>query len=1032
MKKNFLVLIIFVYACSVYGQNTQATDVMEGHNSVNVHGIVTDMKGDPIAGAAILNRTTDSSTSTDLHGNFYLEVMGNDDIIVSFAGYKTQIVPVNGKTELTVRLEENSLALETVVITAMGITRKEASLTYSTQLVDGNELTRAKDSNFMNSLAGKTSGVQIARSSSGLDGSVKVNIRGNRSITGNNQPLYVIDGVPMLNPSTEQINTIMGGVADSGNRDGGDGISNLNPEDIESINILKGASAAALYGSQAANGVILITTRKGQVGATRVTFSSNVTFDKATFLPNFQNQYAMDSDKTSWGERTEQGRFKDNVDGFFQGGLTSIHSISLSKGSESLQTYFSYANTYGKGLMKRHQLNKHNLNFRETASYFNQRLTLDGNLNLIHQRVKNRPVTGGYYANALVGLYGFPRGEDMDKYKTGFEVYDPERNMNVQNWYTRPTGFEQNPYWIINRIQSDETRIRTIAGLSATMKVNGWLNIQARGMADYICDKFNQKMFASTASDIAGTYYPEGSMVGYENGRYIQFNRSELLLYGDIMATFNRVWTDWTLNGAIGTSVNNTRIDEWRIDSKAASLYYPNVFTVANVVMNSNAHIDESINERHEIQSLFATVQLGWKDAVYLDVSGRNDWSSTLAFTQNKGYFYPSAGVSWIISNSLRLPSWISFGKVRGSWAQVGNDLPRFYSRLVDRIVAGGSIQANDRAPFDVLKPERSTSIEFGGEWKLFNQCVDLDFTFYKTNTRNQLLTLPSSAGAEYKYYMVNAGNIRNQGFEMTLGVTPIINTYFRWRSGINYAINRNKIMQLHPDLNSFIYGNEGFSMNYSMRLKEGGSFGDIYGWKFDRDENGTIKVDDKGLPLAIGSGNTEKVGNCNPGCLLGWSNSFSYKGFSLYMLIDTRLGGEVLSQTQAELDYRGVSANSGKARDRGYANVGGQRFTDVEGFYQLIGTRNNTVTEYYMYDADNIRLRELSLGYSLPRNMVEKTGVLQRVELSLIARNLFFFYKKPPFDPDVVMSTGNSCQGVDVFGTPTARSIGFNIKFML
>ncbi|NDV82211.1 SusC/RagA family TonB-linked outer membrane protein [Bacteroides sp. 51] len=998
-------------------------------NFVTVKGLVTDMKGDPIIGANIIQQGSGSGTITNASGHFNIDIDGDVSLLVSYMGYKSQIVPVNGRTQLTIRLEEEALALETVVITAMGIERKEASLTYATQLVEGNELVRAKDPNMINSLAGKTSGVLINRSSSGIGGSVKVNIRGSRSINGNNQPLYVIDGVPMLNNSNEQVYTILGGLADAGNRDSGDGISNLNPEDIEYINILKGASAAALYGSQAANGVVLITTKKGKAGVQRATFSSTMTFDQAISLPKFQNNYGMDANKRSWGEKKNLTDYN-NVDNFFRTGLTAVNSFSFTKGSETLQTYFSYANTYGKGIVEGNSLNKHNINFRQTASFFNERLTLDGNVNLMQQTLKNRPTPGGYYMNPLVGLYSFPRGENLGEYQTNFETFDNSRNMNVQHWYKDIDAFEQNPYWITNRILSKDQRYRTIGNLSANLKITNWLTLQARGTADYISDKYTQKMYASTAPEIAGIYIPEGSTVGYANGRYINLDHSELLLYGDVMAMFSNTWNDWTLSGAIGSSINSTRVNSLRLDSKLASLYYPNVFTVSNIVMNTKAYIDEKINERRQLQSIFGTAQLGWRESVYLDVTARNDWSSTLAFTEHSSFFYPSVGLSWIINNTLRLPSWISFGKVRSSWSQVGNDLPLFYSRLQDKIIAGGGILSNDRAPFDKLKPELSSSFEVGAELKFFNHRLDFDFTFYQTDTKNQLLTLPSTAGALYKYYMVNAGKIRNKGVEITVGATPVITNDFRWKTSMNYSSNKNTVVELHPDLSSFVYGEEGFSMNYAMRLKEGGSLGDIYGWKFDRDENGTIKLNDKGLPLSIGSGNTEKVGNSNPDYILGWSNTLSYKRFSLYFLIDARVGGDVLSQTQAELDYRGVSANSGKARDKGYIEYGGQRFEDIAAFYSHIGARNSTITEYYMYSATNVRLRELSLAYSFPRTMLEKTKVFQSIDLSLIGRNLFFFHKDAPFDPDTTMSTDNSCQGVDVFGMPTTRSIGFNVKF--
>ncbi len=999
---------------------------------INISGKVTDVNEEPIIGANVFEKGTANGTISDLNGNFSLEANRDGTLIVSFMGYKPEIVPVNGRTNFIIKLNDNILILDNVVVTAMGIQKKEASLTYSVQQITGQEVTRVKDPNLINSLAGKTAGVQINRSSSGLAGSAKVTIRGGRSLIGNNQPLYVIDGVPMLNTSNEQSVTIMGGTADAGNRDGGDGISNLNPDDIESINILKGASAAALYGSQAANGVILITTKKGRAGLQQITFSSNTTFDNPILLPKLQNTYGIDGDKMSWGKKGELKDY-DNLGNFFRGGVTSINSVSFTRGSETVQTYFSYANTYGKGIIEGNDLKKHNLNFRETANFFDNKLVLDGNVNLMHQILKNRPTPGGFYTNPLIGLYTFARGEDITPYRDNFETFSKERNMYLQSWYKEISAFEQNPYWITNRIVSDDKRFRTIAHFSAKFKLTEWLTLQARGTADYISDRYTKKMYASTAPEIAGTYIPEGSNIGYANGRYINLDHNELLLYGDLMAMFNKKWEDWSVNAAIGASINHTAVNSLRLDSKTASLYYPNQFSVANIVMNANAYIDEALNNRRQLQSVFSTFQVGWKESLYVDVTARNDWSSTLAFTNNSNsFFYPSIGLSWVINNLMELPEWVSLGKVRTSLSQVGNDLPLFSSKLEDKIVAGGGIQANDRAPFDKLKPEISTSFEIGTEWKLFNNRLDLDFTYYKTSTKNQLLTLPTPTGDFYKFRMVNAGKIENKGLEIAVGATPVLNSDFRWKAGFNFSTNKNKIVKLHPELNSFIYGSEGFSMNYAMRLEEGGSFGDIYGWKFDRDENGKIRLDSNGLPTSVGSGNKEKVGNSSPDCMLGFGNTLTFKGLSFYFLIDARIGGDLFCVTQAELDYYGVSKVTAEARDKGFVEVEGQRFTDVQAFYKNISARNSCITEYYMSGATNVRLREFSLGYSFSRKLLDKLNIFSSVNVSLIGRNLFFFYNKAPFDPDVVMSTDNSCQGVDVFGMPTTRSLGFNIRLTL
>ncbi len=744
-------------------------------------------------------------------------------------------------------------------------------------------------------------------------------------------------------------------------------------------------------------------------------------------LPEFQNEYGMDKEtKTSWGPKGSLTPY-DNVGDFFQNGVTAINSLSLTTGNEKMQTYFSYANTTAKGIVEHNKMQKHNLNFRETTSFFDDYLKLDANVNLLSQSIKNRPASGGYYMNPLVGLYRFPRGENIGEYRTNFETFNDTRNLMEQNWYTdAERDMEQNPYWITNRIKSNDKRTRAITSLTASLKITDWLSLQARGTVDYTHDTYNQKMYASTAPAIAGS-----------NGRYIDLNHTETLYYGDFMAMFNKKWDDFALTGAIGGSINSTTVNSLRLDSKTASLYYPNQFSVANIIMSTASYIDQQIDQKRVMQSVFATAQLGWKESLYLDLTARNDWSSTLAYTKHSSFFYPSVGLSWIINNSLTMPEWINFGKVRGSWSKVGNDLPLFISNPVagsnDLIVAGGAIQTNSKAPFDELKPEMSTSWEVGTEWKFFDYRLDFDFTYYKTNTKNQLFTLPSSAGAAYKYYYVNAGNIQNQGVEISLGITPVMTEDFRWKTSFNFSTNKNKVIELHPDLKTFVYGDEGFSSSYSMRLVEGGALGDIYGKAFERDEaTGQIvfSKDEDGdlVPNVVGSGNTVKVGNSNPDFMLGWGNTLTYKGFSLYFLIDGRFGGDVLSQTQADMDQKGVSVESAAARNAGFVDLEGTQ-VKPDKFYTAVSGRNGC-TEYYMYSATNIRLRELSLGYTFPKRLLEKTKVFQDVQLSFVGRNLFFFHKSAPFDPDAVLSTGNDNQGIDVFGMPTTRSLGFNVKF--
>jgi len=985
-----------------------------------VSGIVTDDKNEPIIGANVFINGTTWGTITDLNGKFVLDIPVDSTLTITYIGYHPQQFIYKGEPTLDIILLESTWSLEEVVVTALGIRKKESALTYATQSFSGDELMKGNNDNFMNLLTGRTAGVLVNRNSSGLGGSARVVIRGGRSVSGNNQPLYVIDGVPMLNSTNEQANTALGGTANAANRDGGDGISNLNQNDIESINILKGASASALYGSQAANGVILITTKSGRPGLKKIEFSSNLMFDKVAYLPSFQNTYGRSEGSTSsWGEAVNMPAY-DNLGDFFRTGISINNSISISSGNEKAQTYFSYANTTANGIMDNNKFNKHNINLRETAGLFDNKLTLDGNVNLIIQNAKNRPSPGGIYMNPLSGLYTFPRGMDISLYKESYETFDPQRNMPVQNWFTSITDYDQNPYWLINRIQSTDKRNRFITSLMAKVKLTDWLTLQARGNMDYIHDKFKQKIYATTSPGIAGM-----------NGRYIDYTYQETLIYGDIMATMNKIWGDFSFNSVIGASITDTRVNALRLDSNTASLYYPNVFTIANINMSTSAYINESNDQRRQLQSVFAMAQAGYKEGLYLDVTLRNDWSSTLSHTKSKhsGFFYPSIGASWVMNKTVVMPEWINYAKIRSSWSKVGNDIPLFVSNPVSHIGSGGALLPNDTAPFDELKPETSTSLELGTEWRLFNNRLEVDFTFYKTNTKNQLFTLPSSAGASYRYYHVNAGNIENRGIELTLGANPVQHVDYMWKTTFNFSRNKNIVKKLHDELPTFIYGDEGFSSSYSMRLVEGGSFGDIYGKAFDRDPvTGEIRYDDDGIPIVIGDGNTIKVGNSNPDFLLGWDNLFTYRNFTFQFLIDGRFGGEVLSQTQAILDQYGVSKRTGDARNDGYIGLEGHQVTNIREFFEQIGGRSGA-TEYYMYDATNIRLRELSISYSFPKQWLEKTNLLKGLRLSLVGRNLFYLYKDAPFDPDVVLSTDNNNQGIDIFGMPSTRSYGFNLK---
>ena len=501
------------------------------------------------------------------------------------------------------------------------------------------------------------------------------------------------------------------------------------------------------------------------------------------------------------------------------------------------------------------------------------------------------------------------------------------------------------------------------------------------------------------------------------------------------MATAKKKWGDISLDAAMGASINDKTVNSVRYDSKTASLKFPNVFNLANIIMNGSASLDQKIDAHRQLQSVFATAQVGYRESLFVDVTARNDWASTLAYTRHErtGFFYPSVGASLILNKLIALPEWVSFGKVRGTYSKVGNDIPLFITNPVSHVTAGGEVQASDAAPFKEMEPEMTYSVEVGTEWRFLGNRLGINATYYRTNTRNQFFKLPALSGDKYAYRYVNAGNIQNEGWELTLDAAPVMKRDFIWKTTLNFSSNKNRIIELHEQLKEFVYGPTSFSSSYAMKLVKGGSIGDIYGNAFVRDGSGNIVYEaggeNKGLPQVEGDGNTVKVGNANPLFSMGWSHTLSYKGVSLYFLIDCRYGGNILSQTQADMDMYGVSKTTADARDDGYIMLEGHRVENVKGFYKNVVGGRAGVTEYYMYDATNVRLRELSLNYQLPAGWIAKTKVFKDIQLSFVGRNLFFIYKKAPFDPDLVLSTGNDNQGIEVFGMPTTRSLGFTLK---
>ena len=984
-----------------------------------VTGTVTGDDGMPLAGVCVVVQDTRQGAVTDMDGHYIIDVATESDIIeFSCAGYQTIEKIIGNQRVVDVILKEEILRINDVVVTALGIKKEGKSLAYATQQIRGEELRRVKDVNLMNSLIGKVAGMHISQSSAGLGGAVKVRIRGSRSVTGSNQPLYVIDGIPVNSTLKDFTVSSLGGMYDVQNRDGGDGISNYNPDDIESINVLKGPAAAALYGSSAANGAVLITTKRGDTGRANLTLNTSTMWEKAAYgIPKFQDLYGGMS--SCWGDEiSEKANYANK---FFRTGLSTINSLSLSTGTESLQSYFSYANTYNRGLIEGSDLNKHNFTLHETAFLFDNRFQIDANVNFIYQKVMNRPTPGGFYMNPLVGLYKFPRGgaveggESFDYYKDNYQIVDSGRNLFTQNWYKPSTSFEQNPFWLTQCTMNEDKRHRVIGNLKLSYQLNSFFSIHARGHVDFLSDTYEAKYKAGTNASLVGL-----------NGRFISDSNNQLTAYADAMMVYGQNFRNISLHAIMGASIKDISGKSIGFDSRT-HLFNPNIFVVGNVDLSNGAPFLKKYQQQE--QAVFLAGQIGIKNLAYLDISARNDWTSTLAFTKykNKGFFYPSVSGAWIISNCFPKPRWVSMAKIRVAWSLVGNGLPNYLSYPLNSIGHGGTIDFTSKAPFSELKPERTSSVEVGTEWRFFNNMLGLDVTYYQSRTRNQLFTLKAPAGSKYTYYYVNAGDIKNEGVEAIVTANPIQTKNFKWFSTVNFSLNRNSVVKLVEGMSYFNVTQAGTTNSYVMRLEKGGSFGDIYGRKFLRDEDGMYIYNAEGMPI-IDQSDLKKVGNVNPDFQMSWQNTFTIKDFTLSFLIDGSFGGNVMSLTQAELDKCGVSKLSGQVRQQGGVFFDNHIIDDSELFYTTVGGRDG-ISENYVYDATNIRLRELSVSYSLPARWLSHQSVFKEVYLSLIGRNLFFFTNRAPFDPGSTLSIGNDLQGLDVFNMPTTRSLGFNFR---
>ena len=979
-------------------------------------GTVKDAYGEAVIGAGLLIKGTQKGTITDPDGNFTLPDLAEGDvIIVSCIGYTTKEIVWNGEASLAIVLDEDNLMLDEVVVTALGIERKAKSLTYATQKVGGNELTRSKETNLVNSLQGKTAGLVITPTASGAGGSSKMIIRGNKSANGNNQPLVVIDGMPMNNDSPTQLSSVYGG------RDGGDALSNINPEDIQSINVLKGASAAALYGSMAANGVILITTKSGSQGKVRIDFSSDFTAENAAYTNVFQETYGAPTvagqlSEYSWGDKisgtpTAGNRIRD----FFQTGFNWINSVGISGGTEHSQTYVSYANTFSNGIMPTNSFMRHNMMLKQTFKALNDKLNITASLNYINQKAHNRP-RGGQYDNPLNAVYSFPANGDWNYYKENYEVYDENLMYNVQNWFTDTNGdFQANPYWNLYRTASDEQRNRIMATGSVKYNFTDWLNVQARINYDRTVDGYQRAKYASTSQVLSN-----------KDGQLETENYTTTQMYGDVMLNFNKTFGDFSINAAAGASITDYNLQSLEV-KQGGDRYIPNYFYFRNSTKNGATNAEK----RKMLQSVFGTAQFGWKDMLFLDVTARNDWSSTLAFTPNISYFYPSVGLTAVISDMVKMPEAFNLLKVRGSYSIVGNEMPIYITNPLNGF-NNGVVTFNTTIPFTDMQPEKLHSIEAGFDLAMFDNRLSLDFTYYKTNNKNQYFSMNVPSATGYSSYYFNAGNIQNQGVELSINWNQKFGKDFSWLTGFNFSYNKNEIVELDnrigiSEADRLTQVDLGGMFGYNSLLRKGGEFGDLYAKNFIY-HDGLVTVNSEGKPQY--TPDVVKVGStCSP-INLGWNNTFTFKNWHLYFLIDGRIGGEYIDVTQAVMNMYGTSKETADARDAGGVRVYNQDTNSIETieartFYANISSINGGGGDWYVYSQTNFRLRELSLGYTFR----DAVGNGKDITLNAVGRNLFFLYKNCPSDPDVAMSTNNGYGSMIYMALPSTRSYGLNVK---
>ena len=1037
------------YATPVETAMTQTQD-----RKVAFTGTVQDSKGEAIIGATILvkGQAKGKGTLTDPKGHFVLSgLKAGSELVISCVGYKTQTVRWTG-TPLTITLEDEMTQLSGVVVTALGIRREKKALGYAMQEVKGDQLMAVREPNITNALSGKVSGIQIIKGSSSPGSSSKIVLRGNSSLSGSNQPLIVVDGVPMDNTTGATNNDFWNPAADMGN-----GLSDINAEDIESMTVLKGASAAALYGSRAGNGVIQIITKSGRKNnGLGVTISSSVGVERLFMVPRLQSQFGQGTDgaykndvSSSWGPRIEGQEYTkwdgtkttmqayDNVASYFKSpGIDLTENIAFSQMYDRTSIYSSLTRTDNKSHIPGASLGRTNMTLRATTKFGpSDRWSTDTKVQYIRSFVQNRPLNGANASNAFYTMYSLPRSMDIRDFE---EARTPQGAMR---WYG--VGNQTNPYWASKYNLNNDTRDRFLISAALKYKITDWLNAELRVGSDQYSTRIERKTYAGSPIAGGGGKYETEQIKFYEN------NYSFL-----VSAQRDNVFGKLGLSGSVGGNLMERKHNGLR--ASVSQLIVPNLFSLTN----GTDKPDNSESYSHKkINSLYGTAQLNWDGYFFLDGTLRNDWSSSLA-KANRSFLYPSISTSLVITDMLRkmdvnAPSWLSFAKVRASAAQVGNDLEPYqlYSAYrIEKDPLGGTMANIDNVLYnDKVRSELIKSYELGLEMRFFDSRFGVDFAWYRTNATNQLIRLGMDPASGYDAKMINAGNIQNEGIEFMVTADIIRSEGLKWNAQLNLSHNENRIIKLYDGggIESPVTEyNLGTYDNLKILAREGGKYGEIWGSSYKRVEDktsdlyGKIITDENGLPIA---GDEKKLGDQQPDLLAGLTNSFSFAGFDLSFLIDARFGGKMFSGTNHALQAGGAAAATvvNGARDKFVVDgaveseVAGKtvytkntiEVTPQDYWGAIVGRSGNLgINEANIYDATSVRLRNIALSYTLPKSLLKNTPIT-KAKLGISCNNVWMIKSyMNGIDPESVFATGSNATGYEFASSPTTRSFLFNI----